>query len=140
MIAALLALAALVVPAADGGPTYVAVPSCCEAPATVTLYGEEVPPSPMNWLWGALIRCEVRGQADRYDAGLPADVWHGHIDGGLQIIKDTWKTYGGEWFAPRAGLATAAEQIAVATAAYEDAERIWGDGLHPWSCQKSVPR
>lgn len=96
------------------------------------LFGELVPATLLNGTWAQLIRCEVRGQAARFDAGLPSDVWHGHRDGALQIIPSTWRAFGGLEYARFAGEARAAEQVAVATAVMDDG------GLRPWSCRRSV--
>ncbi|MFG2862738.1 transglycosylase family protein [Streptomyces sioyaensis] len=73
------------------------------------------PPAPD---WERIAACESSGR------------WHintgNGYHGGLQIDLATWRAYGGERFAPRADLATRAQQIAVG-------ERIVRDrGLSAW--------
>ncbi|MET7453570.1 transglycosylase family protein [Streptomyces sp. NPDC005574] len=59
-----------------------------------------------EWPWGCVADCESGGR------------WHANTGngfyGGLQFWQPTWKAYGGLAHAPRADLATRAEQIAVA--------------------------
>ncbi|MEU0074469.1 transglycosylase family protein [Streptomyces sp. NPDC006332] len=59
-----------------------------------------------QWPWGCVAQCESGGR------------WHVNTGngfyGGLQFWQPTWKEYGGLKYAPRADLATRAEQIAVA--------------------------
>jgi nucleoid-associated protein YgaU len=59
-----------------------------------------------QWPWGCLAECESSGR------------WHINSGnayyGGLQFRQSTWKENGGLGYAPRADLATRAEQIAVA--------------------------
>ncbi|MFF1732355.1 transglycosylase family protein [Streptomyces sp. NPDC058247] len=59
-----------------------------------------------HWPWGCLAECESSGR------------WHinsgNSYYGGLQFRQSTWKEHGGLLYAPRADLATRAEQIAVA--------------------------
>lgn len=69
--------------------------------------------------WGAIARCESGGN------------WHintrsGFL-GGLQILGSTWAGFGGRRFAPRADLATPAQQISVA----ENILRVQGLGAWP---------
>ncbi|MFD9207496.1 transglycosylase family protein [Streptomyces sioyaensis] len=73
------------------------------------------PPAPD---WERIAACESSGR------------WHintgNGYHGGLQIDLPTWRAYGGERFAPRADLATRAQQIAIG-------ERIVRDrGLSAW--------
>ncbi|MBO0518012.1 LysM peptidoglycan-binding domain-containing protein, partial [Streptomyces beijiangensis] len=59
-----------------------------------------------EWPWSCLAECESSGR------------WHVNTGnsyyGGLQFWQPTWEQYGGLKYAPRADLATRAEQIAVA--------------------------
>ncbi|WTX76483.1 LysM peptidoglycan-binding domain-containing protein [Streptomyces sp. NBC_00647] len=59
-----------------------------------------------EWPWGCLAECESSGR------------WHLNTGngyyGGLQFWQPTWKEFGGLAYAPRADLATRAEQIKVA--------------------------
>lgn len=59
-----------------------------------------------QWPWGCLAECESSGR------------WAAHTGngfyGGLQFWQPTWRDFGGVAYAPRADLATRAEQIAVA--------------------------
>ncbi|MGW0332014.1 transglycosylase family protein [Streptomyces sp. NPDC003011] len=59
-----------------------------------------------QWPWGCVAECESGGR------------WHVNTGngfyGGLQFWQPTWKEFGGLKYAPRADLATRAEQIAVA--------------------------
>ncbi|MGW1540340.1 transglycosylase family protein [Streptomyces sp. NPDC002309] len=59
-----------------------------------------------QWPWGCMAKCESGGN------------WHINTGngyyGGLQFSQPTWKAFGGLKYAPRADLATRAEQIAVA--------------------------
>ncbi|WSE10897.1 LysM peptidoglycan-binding domain-containing protein [Streptomyces sp. NBC_01445] len=76
-----------------------------------------------QWPWGCLAECESTGR------------WHinsgnGYY-GGLQFLQSTWEEHGGLRYAPRADLATRAEQIAVA-------EKVLGaQGWRAWPvCSK----
>ncbi|MFF9589647.1 transglycosylase family protein [Streptomyces sp. NPDC014646] len=71
--------------------------------------------------WDRVAECESGGS-------WSADFGNGSY-GGLQLTPETWKAYGGEAYAPRADLASRAQQIAVA-------EKILGDrGPQAWpSC------
>ncbi|MFD3476150.1 transglycosylase family protein [Streptomyces sp. NPDC058695] len=76
-----------------------------------------------QWPWGCLAECESTGR------------WHinsgnGYY-GGLQFLQSTWEEHGGLMYAPRADLATRAEQIAVA-------EKVLGaQGWRAWPvCSK----
>ncbi|MER5297181.1 transglycosylase family protein [Streptomyces pharetrae] len=59
-----------------------------------------------QWPWGCVAECESSGN------------WHINTGngfyGGLQFWQPTWEAFGGLKYAPRADLATRAEQIAVA--------------------------
>ncbi|MER5472153.1 transglycosylase family protein [Streptomyces sp. NPDC002685] len=59
-----------------------------------------------EWPWGCLAECESSGR------------WHANTGngyyGGLQFWQPTWIAFGGLTYAPRADLATRAEQIKVA--------------------------
>ncbi|MFI9775153.1 transglycosylase family protein [Streptomyces sp. NPDC051956] len=76
-----------------------------------------------QWPWGCLAECESTGH------------WHMNSGngyyGGLQFWQSTWKEHGGLMYAPRADLATRAEQIAVA-------EKVLGaQGWRAWPvCSK----
>jgi nucleoid-associated protein YgaU len=59
-----------------------------------------------QWPWGCLAECESSG---RWDANTGNGFY-----GGLQFWQPTWEDFGGLGYAPRADLATRAEQIAVA--------------------------
>ncbi|MFE7159230.1 transglycosylase family protein [Streptomyces sp. NPDC057636] len=92
------------------------------APAAAAAAAAAVPPPPApgpgrlilqlgdcaksQWPWGCLAECESSGR------------WHINSGnayyGGLQFRQSTWKENGGLGYAPRADLATRAEQIAVA--------------------------
>jgi nucleoid-associated protein YgaU len=70
-------------------------------------------------VWDRIAECESGGD------------WHintgNHYYGGLQFWQETWKQFGGLDYAPRADLATQAEQIAVAEAVL----RVQGWGAWP---------
>jgi len=73
--------------------------------------------------WDAVARCESGGQ---WNHGLVTN--HvGTFSGGLMIMQQAWKQYGGLQFAPYAGAASRAEQIIVAerVAARVGAARAW---------------
>ncbi|MFG3499405.1 transglycosylase family protein [Streptomyces sp. NPDC047928] len=61
---------------------------------------------PDDWPWGCIAACESSGRWD-------LDTGNGYY-GGLQFKQSTWERYGGLAFAPRADLATRAQQITVA--------------------------
>lgn len=67
-----------------------------------------------QWPWGCLAECESGGR------------WHANTGngfyGGLQFWQPTWREFGGPAHAPRADLATRAEQIKVA----EEVVRVQG--------------
>src|SRR5882724_722353 len=59
-----------------------------------------------QWPWGCIAECESSGR-------WAVNTGNGFY-GGLQFWQPTWKDFGGLTYAPRADLATRAEQIAVA--------------------------
>ncbi len=59
-----------------------------------------------QWPWGCLAQCESGGRWN-------ANTGNGYY-GGLQFGQSTWRAFGGLAYAPRADLATRAEQIKVA--------------------------
>ncbi|MFD3837818.1 transglycosylase family protein [Streptomyces sp. NPDC058642] len=59
-----------------------------------------------GWPWNCVALCESSGRWD-------ADTGNGFY-GGLQFWQPTWEEFGGLTYAPRADLATRAQQIAVA--------------------------
>ncbi|MEU6393759.1 transglycosylase family protein [Streptomyces sp. NPDC046939] len=67
-------------------------------------------------LWSCLAECESGG---RWDANTGNSFY-----GGLQFTQSTWEAYGGLKYAPRADLASRAEQIAVAEKVLDD--QGWG--------------
>lgn len=62
--------------------------------------------------WDRVAECESGGM-------WSADLGNGFY-GGLQFSQETWKAYGGETYAPRADLASRAQQIAVAQKVLDD--------------------
>ena len=64
------------------------------------------PAAPSGHDWAAVAECESGGD-------WSIDTGNGYF-GGLQFSQSTWAAYGGTDYAPRADLATMAEQIAVA--------------------------
>ncbi|MFD4942047.1 transglycosylase family protein [Streptomyces sp. NPDC058239] len=62
--------------------------------------------------WDRVAECESGGM-------WSADLGNGFY-GGLQFSQETWKSYGGEAYAPRADLASRAQQIAVAQKVLDD--------------------
>ncbi|MFI6726168.1 transglycosylase family protein [Streptomyces atratus] len=62
--------------------------------------------------WDRVAECESGGM-------WSADLGNGFY-GGLQFSQETWKAYGGETYAPRADLASRAQQIAVAEKVLDD--------------------
>nr|WTB31708.1 LysM peptidoglycan-binding domain-containing protein [Streptomyces sp. NBC_00830] len=68
--------------------------------------------------WDRVAECESGGM-------WSADLGNGFY-GGLQFSQDTWKSYGGEAYAPRADLASRSQQIAVAEKVLDDqGPRAW---------------
>nr|WSX48428.1 transglycosylase family protein [Streptomyces sp. NBC_00974] len=72
--------------------------------------------------WDAIARCESGGN-------WRANTGNGHY-GGLQFTQSSWEAAGGRRFAPRADLATKAEQIATA----RRLAKIQGMGA--WACAR----
>ncbi|WP_323187782.1 transglycosylase family protein [Streptomyces sp. NBC_01264] len=72
--------------------------------------------------WDAIARCESGGN-------WRANTGNGHY-GGLQFTQSSWKAAGGRKYAPRADLATKAEQIATA----RRLAKIQGMGA--WTCAR----
>ncbi|MGW6685055.1 transglycosylase family protein [Streptomyces sp. NPDC054961] len=72
--------------------------------------------------WDAIARCESGGN-------WRANTGNGHY-GGLQFTQSSWKAAGGRRFAPRADLATKAEQIVTA----RRLAKIQGMGA--WTCAR----
>ncbi|MFN2320888.1 MAG: transglycosylase family protein [Dermatophilaceae bacterium] len=71
-------------------------------------------------MWDRIAQCESGGRWN-------INTGNGYY-GGLQFLTSTWLSNGGGDFAPRADLATRAEQITVANRLYARA------GLQPWGC------
>ncbi|MBT2471515.1 transglycosylase family protein [Streptomyces sp. ISL-66] len=72
--------------------------------------------------WDAIARCESSGN-------WRANTGNGHY-GGLQFTQSSWKAAGGRKYAPRADLATKAQQIATA----RRLAKIQGMGA--WTCAR----
>ncbi|MFJ8588865.1 transglycosylase family protein [Streptomyces sp. NPDC093595] len=72
--------------------------------------------------WDAIAACESSGN-------WKANTGNGHY-GGLQFSQSSWEAAGGRKYAPRADLATRAEQIATA----KKLARLQGMGA--WSCAR----
>lgn len=72
--------------------------------------------------WDAIARCESGGN-------WRANTGNGHY-GGLQFTQSSWKAAGGRKYAPRADLATKAEQIATANRLAEI------QGMGAWTCAR----
>ncbi|MGW5398857.1 transglycosylase family protein [Streptomyces sp. NPDC003952] len=72
--------------------------------------------------WDAIARCESGGN-------WRANTGNGHY-GGLQFTQSSWNAAGGRRYAPRADLATKAEQIATA----RRLAKIQGMGA--WTCAR----
>ncbi len=75
-------------------------------------------------MWDRIAKCESGGR------------WHINTGngyyGGLQFANASWRAMGGTDFAPRADLASRAEQITVANRYYARA------GLQPWGCRHAA--
>ncbi|MFJ4471497.1 transglycosylase family protein [Streptomyces sp. NPDC089424] len=69
-----------------------------------------------QWPWGCVAKCESGGR-------WKLNTGNGYY-GGLQFSQPTWRAFGGLKYAPRADLATRAEQITVAREVV--AEQGWG--------------
>lgn len=81
-----------------------------------------------NPKWDELAMCESGGRWDTVDSAPAANAF----DGGLGIFRGTWKEFGGDEFAPNAGLATREQQIIVGMRIYEKL------GWDPWGCANNV--
>ncbi|WP_370894317.1 ubiquitin-like domain-containing protein [Janibacter sp. GXQ6167] len=75
-------------------------------------------------MWDRIAQCESGGRWN-------INTGNGYY-GGLQFAASTWTSNGGGDFAPRADLATRAEQITVANRLYARA------GLQPWGCRHAA--
>ena len=71
-------------------------------------------------MWDSIARCESGGN-------WSINTGNGYY-GGLQFLTSTWLSSGGGDFAPRADLASRAEQITVANRLYAKV------GTSPWGC------
>ncbi|MEJ8641016.1 transglycosylase family protein [Streptomyces sp. MS1.HAVA.3] len=72
--------------------------------------------------WNAIARCESGGN-------WKANTGNGHY-GGLQFTRSSWNAAGGRRYAPRADLATKAEQIATARRLAKM------QGMGAWTCAR----
>ncbi|RSS61324.1 hypothetical protein EF912_06895 [Streptomyces sp. WAC07061] len=72
--------------------------------------------------WDAIARCESSGN-------WRANTGNGHY-GGLQFTQSSWNAAGGRRYAPRADLATKAQQIATARRLAEI------QGMGAWTCAR----
>jgi uncharacterized protein YabE (DUF348 family) len=81
-----------------------------------------------NPKWDQLAECESGGRWDTVDSAPAANAF----DGGLGIFRGTWKAFGGDEFAPNAGLATREQQIIVGMRIYEKY------GWDSWGCANNV--
>ncbi|AWZ09918.1 MULTISPECIES: transglycosylase family protein [unclassified Streptomyces] len=72
--------------------------------------------------WDAIARCESSGN-------WRANTGNGHY-GGLQFTQSSWNAAGGRRYAPRADLATKAEQIATARRLAKM------QGMGAWTCAR----
>jgi hypothetical protein len=82
-------------------------------------------PEPASQDWDAVARCESGGN-------WSINTGNGFY-GGLQFTPSTWLAFGGAAYAPRADLATRAQQIAVA----EKVLAVQGPGAWP-TCGRSL--
>ncbi|MEU5363533.1 transglycosylase family protein [Streptomyces sp. NPDC005925] len=96
-----LALAAVLFTALVPGAAHAAEPA-----ATPPTAGAPRPCPKDKWPWDCVADCESSG---RWDINTGNGFY-----GGLQFTQSTWREFGGLTYAPRADLATRAEQIAVA--------------------------
>lgn len=71
-------------------------------------------------MWDRIAQCESGGN-------WSINTGNGYY-GGLQFAQGTWAAMGGTAFAPRADLASRAQQITIANKLYAQA------GLQPWGC------
>ncbi|GGT18289.1 LysM peptidoglycan-binding domain-containing protein [Streptomyces chromofuscus] len=102
-----LALAAALLTVLAPVAAHAAPPSPAQAPA-IGASARHLPTSCSDdqWPWGCVAQCESGGRWN-------INTGNGYY-GGLQFSQATWKAFGGLKYAPRADLATRAEQIAVA--------------------------
>ena len=95
-----------------------------EPTTKVVKVGTKPTPESANPVWDRLAQCEAGGN------------WHINTGngyyGGLQFDYGSWRANGGADFAPRADLASRAEQITVANRYYAKA------GLAPWGCRHAA--
>jgi len=97
----------------DGGPM---APVPIDTAQDVGEAAEPSPPVPMYGLWDRLAMCEST-------QNWAANTGNGYY-GGLQFDRGTWLRHGGGGYAPRADLASRAQQIAVAVTT--QAVQGWG--------------
>ena len=81
-------------------------------------------PAQASTVWDAVAQCESGGN-------WSINTGNGYY-GGLQFANASWRANGGADFAPRADLASRAEQITVANRYYAKA------GLGPWGCRHAA--
>lgn len=89
-------------------------------PAAASNTGAAAPAMSNTGMWDAIAQCESGGN-------WSINTGNGYY-GGLQFDAGSWLANGGGAYAPRADLASKAQQIAVANAYYAKA------GLGPWGC------
>jgi Transglycosylase-like domain len=95
---------------------------------------EPIAPQATDQYWDAIARCET---ATRWQRDFV-------FGGGLGIYHKSWQQYGGEEFAPRAGLATRNQQIIVAnrisTQGYRSAKQWYYRplGFSGWGCARHM--
>ncbi|HWC82524.1 MAG TPA: transglycosylase family protein [Pseudonocardiaceae bacterium] len=89
-------------------------------PATPKIVREGTKALPSDAVWDEIAQCESGGD-------WSINTGNGYY-GGLQFNQPTWQSNGGTAYAPRADLATKAQQIAIA-----DKVRA-ARGLEPWQC------
>lgn len=75
-------------------------------------------------VWDAVAQCESTNN-------WSINTGNGYY-GGLQFSQSTWNAYGGQEYAPRADLATKAQQIAIAE------RTLAGQGWGAWACADNV--
>jgi resuscitation-promoting factor RpfB len=107
-----------------------------QAPTTTTTTPPPPPPpappgAPSDGYWDRMAMCETGGNWAHYPNGT--------YTGGLGIYNGTWLTWGGGEFAPRAGLATREQQIAVANRiAITGHNGVSPVGLSAWGCTAKI--
>ncbi|GGM24465.1 MULTISPECIES: LysM peptidoglycan-binding domain-containing protein [Micromonospora] len=82
------------------------------------VFGTAAPAQADSVNWDAIAQCESGGD-------WSINTGNGFF-GGLQFVQSTWEAYGGLQYAPRADLATRAQQIAIAE------EVLKGQGIGAW--------